>query len=223
MAARALCTFPGSSIQPRASVLSASVAFFLKWKRPWVPRGLTDEDTSLRLCSEGVRRLSAVLKEGEDNARGRDRLGRTYGASWQSGFLRTERQLQRRGSALEGRFLKVRVVVGFSSVAGDREGESPVEPVQSVLVLYSKEGCCLCTGLKEKLEVVMSMADKGSLEGVTIEVRDITSREEWERLYQYEIPVMARLTASGEEVPIPRQSPRVTVERLKKHLQSAFS
>ncbi|XVE60355.1 hypothetical protein DITRI_Ditri05aG0122300 [Diplodiscus trichospermus] len=61
------------------------------------------------------------------------------------------------------------------------------------LVLYSKPGCCLCDGLKEKLHAAFSLFGTDSLQDVVLQVRDITSNPEWEKAYQYEIPVLAIL------------------------------
>lgn len=73
------------------------------------------------------------------------------------------------------------------------------------LTLYSKPGCHLCEGLQEKLE---------QIEGITLDIRDITTREEWFRAYQYEVPVLFQ----GEQL-IPRPSPRASVVQLAKMLQ----
>lgn len=73
------------------------------------------------------------------------------------------------------------------------------------LTLYSKPGCHLCEGLQEKLE---------QIEGITLEIRDITTREEWFRAYEYEVPVLFQ----GKQ-PIPRPSPRVSVAQLAKMIQ----
>ena len=64
------------------------------------------------------------------------------------------------------------------------------------LILYSKPGCHLCEGLQEKLE---------QIEGLSLEIRDITTRDEWFQSYQYEVPVLCRLP---DDNPIPRPSPR---------------
>ncbi|KAM1734154.1 hypothetical protein PS1_019771 [Malus domestica] len=40
-----------------------------------------------------------------------------------------------------------------------------------------------------------------SLHDVDLQVRDITSNPEWERAYQYEIPVLARVLSDGTENP----------------------
>ncbi|OVA10424.1 Glutaredoxin-like [Macleaya cordata] len=67
------------------------------------------------------------------------------------------------------------------------------------LVLYSKPGCCLCDGLKEKLQAAFSLNGPDSLHDVQLQIRDITSNPEWERSYQYEIPVLARVLSDGTE------------------------
>ncbi|XP_057870052.1 uncharacterized protein LOC131076747 isoform X2 [Cryptomeria japonica] len=67
------------------------------------------------------------------------------------------------------------------------------------LLLYSKKGCCLCDGLKEKLHSAFLMGGPDSLADVQLEVRDITTNPDWEKAYQYEIPVLVRLLADGSE------------------------
>ncbi len=83
------------------------------------------------------------------------------------------------------------------------------------LILYSKPGCHLCEGLEEKLDVIIKSQDLSSLE---LEIRDITSREDWFRAYEYEVPVLF-LDAMGKEVMLPRPSPRATVNHLKQMIQ----
>ena len=53
------------------------------------------------------------------------------------------------------------------------------------LILYSKPGCHLCEGLLSKLETIKQTPDFASLD---LEVRDITTREDWFAAYQYEVP-----------------------------------
>ena len=95
------------------------------------------------------------------------------------------------------------------------------------LILYSKPGCHLCEGLQEKLEQIQGLA-------VELEVRDITTREDWFQQYQYEVPVLCCLqvptkadieTAALEpiEQPLPRPSPRASVLQLEKMLQKYLS
>ncbi|XP_062098776.1 uncharacterized protein LOC133804650 isoform X2 [Humulus lupulus] len=68
------------------------------------------------------------------------------------------------------------------------------------LVLYSKPGCCLCDGLKEKLQAAFLLSGPDSLHDVDLQIRDITSNPEWEKAYQYEIPVLAKLLSDGTEI-----------------------
>jgi Glutaredoxin-like domain (DUF836) len=79
------------------------------------------------------------------------------------------------------------------------------------LILYSKPGCHLCEGLQEKLE---------QIEGLTLEIRDITTRDEWFQAYEYEVPVLCRVS---DEKPLPRPSPRATVAQLQQMLQKYLS
>ncbi|KAL5704285.1 hypothetical protein ACHQM5_022733 [Ranunculus cassubicifolius] len=90
------------------------------------------------------------------------------------------------------------------------------------LVLYSKPGCCLCDGLKEKLQSALFLSGPDSLHDVELQVRDITSNPEWEKAYQYEIPVLARVLSDGTEETLPRLSPRVSVELIQKKIAAAL-
>ena len=78
------------------------------------------------------------------------------------------------------------------------------------LILYSKPDCHLCEGLQEKLEQVPLNFE--------LEVRDITTREDWLQAYQYEVPVLCKAEV-GNEALLPRPSPRATVQQLKQMLQ----
>ncbi|XP_008777432.1 uncharacterized protein LOC103697371 [Phoenix dactylifera] len=90
---------------------------------------------------------------------------------------------------------------------------------QRRLVLYTKPGCCLCDGLKEKLHAALSLDGPSSIH---LQVRDITVNPEWERLYQYEIPVLAKIHLDGTEETLPRLSPRLGVELIQKKIAAAF-
>jgi glutaredoxin len=70
------------------------------------------------------------------------------------------------------------------------------------LVLYSKPGCHLCEGLEEKLR---------QIQGVELEIRDITTRDDWFQRYEYEVPVVLMGDSS---VPLPRFSPRSSVPQM---------
>ncbi len=79
------------------------------------------------------------------------------------------------------------------------------------LILYSKPGCHLCEGLQEKLDKVISI-------DFELEIRDITTRDDWFAAYQYTIPVLCQQLPQ-EEKPLPRLSPRATVKKLEQMLQ----
>ena len=79
------------------------------------------------------------------------------------------------------------------------------------LILYSKPGCHLCEGLQSKLEQVRQIEFE-------LEIRDITTREDWFSAYQYEIPVLCQKIAESEK-PLPRISPRASIAKLEQMLQ----
>ncbi len=79
------------------------------------------------------------------------------------------------------------------------------------LILYSKPDCHLCEGLQEKLEKIDNL-------DFELEIRDITSREDWFAAYQYEVPVLCQ-DRQGKEQPLPRPSPRASVKQIERMLQ----
>jgi len=88
------------------------------------------------------------------------------------------------------------------------------------LILYTKPGCHLCKGLQEKLEQVKALTYE-------LEIRDITTRDDWFQAYQYEVPVLYRSPKKSEptvgEQRLPRPSPRATVQQLQQMLQQYLS
>ncbi|VAI61442.1 unnamed protein product [Triticum turgidum subsp. durum] len=107
-----------------------------------------------------------------------------------------------------------------AATAGEASS-SPAAPRR--LVLYTKPGCCLCDGLKEKLHAAVLLSGTPySLASLELQERDITTNLEWERLYQYEIPVLAKVLPDGTEEILPRLSPRLTVELIQKKVSSLF-
>eukprot|EP00887_Chlorella_sp_A99_P004081 scaffold23.g4081.t1 len=121
--------------------------------------------------------------------------------------------------------------------AGDG-GAAALEPL--VLVIYSKEGCHLCDGLKEKVEALLGRAEflPCALTGARLEVRDIATNPAWEQAYAMTIPVLAAARHDGSDevsaagvviergrveaacaAPIPRPSPRLTADGLQRHIE----
>ena len=84
------------------------------------------------------------------------------------------------------------------------------------LILYSKEGCCLCEGLLTKLQQVKNITFE-------LEIRDITINPDWFDRYQYEIPVLCFLNNNQQdnqqEQELPRFPLRSPVEKLEAMLQ----
>ena len=79
------------------------------------------------------------------------------------------------------------------------------------LILYTKPDCHLCEGLQEKLEKIENLE-------FDLELRDITTREDWFAAYQYEVPVLCYQQPDGEK-PLPRPSPRASVGQLEQMLR----
>ena len=87
------------------------------------------------------------------------------------------------------------------------------------LILYSKPGCHLCEGLQEKLEQIQNLSFE-------LEIRDITTRKDWFAAYEYEVPVLFLSNRQGAKVaeeeiieaPLPRPSPRASVQQLEQML-----
>lgn len=82
------------------------------------------------------------------------------------------------------------------------------------LIFYTKAGCHLCEDLHQKLKQVKGL-------DFELEMRDITTRQDWFNAYQYEVPVLVKQTSQGEEI-LPRLSPKATGEDLKIMLQKFF-
>lgn len=76
------------------------------------------------------------------------------------------------------------------------------------LILYSKQGCCLCEGLLAKLQQVKNV-------DFELETRDINTNPDWFERYQYEIPVLCLLGDRQQEQELPRFSPRSTIEKIE--------
>ncbi|CAH9129742.1 unnamed protein product [Cuscuta epithymum] len=95
---------------------------------------------------------------------------------------------------------------------------SPLPSSSRKLILYSKPDCCLCDGLKEKLHAAFTDAECV----FDLEVRDITTNSDWEKAYQFEIPVLAKLRPDGTEEVLPRLSPRLGVELVRKKILAAL-
>ena len=72
----------------------------------------------------------------------------------------------------------------------------------------------MCEGLQEKLQQIENL-------DFELEVRDITTRDDWFEAFQYEIPVLFKVSSAIDATaqPIPRPSPRATVQQLEEMLK----
>ena len=101
-------------------------------------------------------------------------------------------------------------------------------PPSLALVLYSKQNCPLCQGLEEKVRAALSRGafmPGSKLKDVTLEIRDIETKKEWEAAFAMEVPVLFWKEETGgesKETPIPRSPPRVTAEKLSTTLEAAM-
>mmetsp|Transcript_19224 Transcript_19224/g.53819 ORF Transcript_19224/g.53819 Transcript_19224/m.53819 type:complete len:150 (+) Transcript_19224:62-511(+) len=100
---------------------------------------------------------------------------------------------------------------------------SPQHEGQCTFILYTKKECPLCDGLHSKVEGLLARAAfmPSRLSGCKLEVRDIATNPEWQSKYDMSVPVLAVLRG-GEEVKIPRPMPRISPDRLQRHLEEAL-
>jgi hypothetical protein len=78
----------------------------------------------------------------------------------------------------------------------------------SSLVLVTREGCCLCEGLEEKLRAL----------GCAFERLDVDADPQLLSRFDLEVPVLIEKTAEQERV-LPRVSPRLPAPQLGLWLQ----
>jgi len=79
------------------------------------------------------------------------------------------------------------------------------------LLLYSRQGCCLCEGLEERLRALRLPAP--------LVVIDVDSDPELQQRYGLEVPVLALRDGAGPLRSLPRVSPRLAGAGLADWLQ----
>lgn len=95
------------------------------------------------------------------------------------------------------------------------------------IIVYTKPGCCLCDGLRDKLEVALERAragersartgaTRGALRDFVLVTRDVSTRETWAELYAGSVPrVFVRdVGAVDDEYEFPRPPPKASAERI---------
>lgn len=70
------------------------------------------------------------------------------------------------------------------------------------IIIYSKDDCPLCDGLKDKVSGILDRAPftGSALNGFEIEVRDVKTNPAWDEKYAMQVPVMAVELQQGGEV-----------------------
>lgn len=79
------------------------------------------------------------------------------------------------------------------------------------LVLYSRQGCCLCTGLEEKLRALDPPPQ--------LLVIDVDSDAALQARHGLDVPLLALPRSGGEAIVLPRVSPRLMGSALQRWLQ----
>ena len=83
------------------------------------------------------------------------------------------------------------------------------------LVLYSRQGCCLCTGLEEKLRALEPQP--------RLQVIDVDGDPALQARFGLEVPLLAVATTAGEPRLLPRVSPRLMGDGLARWLQQQLT
>ena len=92
----------------------------------------------------------------------------------------------------------------------------------SILVLYSRKGCCLCEGLESRLRSLPLDQLTPPIELTVIDIDEKSTPNSVRVLYDLKVPVLAlRKKTNLEEFPLPRVSPRLKGEALALWLQGA--
>ena len=79
------------------------------------------------------------------------------------------------------------------------------------LVLFTREGCCLCEGLEERLRELGLSADGAA---PLLRRIDVDGDPELQSRYGLEVPVLALQSADAAWRELPRVPPRLSGERL---------
>lgn len=83
------------------------------------------------------------------------------------------------------------------------------------LVLYSRQGCCLCAGLEEKLRTLPNLPP--------LLVVDVDSDPTLQARYGLEVPLLAVATGADQPRRLPRVPPRLLGDRLAQWLQQQLT
>ena len=89
-----------------------------------------------------------------------------------------------------------------------------------LLILYSREGCCLCKGLEERLRNLSLSHLNPPLELRVLDIDAVDTPKEIRARYNLKVPVMVIARTDLEElIELPRVSPRLNGEGLFQWLE----
>jgi len=95
-------------------------------------------------------------------------------------------------------------------LAAERPGTSELS-----LILFTRQGCCLCEGLEERLRE-LGLAAEGA--AAPLRLIDVDGDPELQSRYGLEVPVLALRSAGAPWRELPRVPPRLSGERLAQWL-----
>ena len=171
---------------------------------------VADRAAPSRAMDGGTRAASVSIPRG-----GAGRVAERASVRWNRHPPWSRRSAGTASPSGRGDAVAARSTDGASSSAASSD-ESPAR-----LVLYTKPGCCLCDGLKETLDEVLAsetiLASAPALRGASLELRDVSTNEEWAAKHAMEVPVLHLRDDDGDgddETPLPRPAPRLSAARL---------
>ena len=89
-----------------------------------------------------------------------------------------------------------------------------------LLILYSREGCCLCKGLEEKLRNLPLSHLNPPLQLHVIDIDAVDTPKEISARYNLQVPVMILARTNFKKIlEFPRVSPRLNIDGLYKWLE----
>lgn len=141
-----------------------------------------------------------------------------------------------------GRRQTVANAFAFGGGGGDDDESNDASPPPVRLIVYTKPDCPLCDGLKDRIEALIARAaftPGAALAGAELEVRDISTNPDWQDDLHLSVPVLAARKRGGDggggdggggdagdvdggEIVLPRPQPRITADRLERHIEAAL-
>ncbi len=93
---------------------------------------------------------------------------------------------------------------------------------ENKLILFSREGCCLCKNLEQKLQSISLQHLTPPLELLIIDIDNSDITKDQRTYYDLKVPVLV-FKSFKENIELPRASPRLDTESLFNWLQKVLS